>query len=102
VDAGFRVPVTAHSFLGRFGRRAKTAAAQLIAGGLVHFIASDAHDTEHCPPVMDDAYRYIEKEYGKACAEALLASNPRAALMGEPVEAVKLEDATAAKWWRWW
>ena len=71
VPAGCRVQVTAHSFLGRFGRRAKAAAVRLIERGLVHFIASDAHDTEHRPPVMDVAYRYIAKEYGKVCAETL-------------------------------
>ena len=68
VDAGCRVQVTAHSFLGRFGRRAKAAAAQLVERGLVDFVASDAHDTEHRPPVMDGAYRYVDRAYGKACA----------------------------------
>jgi protein-tyrosine phosphatase len=103
VDAGCRVQVTAHSFLGRFGRRAKAAATQLIERNLVHFIASDAHDTEHRPPAMDGAYRYIEGKYGKARAEALFVGNPRAALAGEPVEAAEPEGALrAAKWWRWW
>src|SRR5690349_5280595 len=91
VDAGCRVQLTAQSFLGRFGRRAKAAAAQLIERGLVHFIASDAHDTEHRPPVMDGAYRYIEKEYGKANAEALFTDNPRAVLAGEEVGAATAE-----------
>jgi len=101
VEAGCRVQVTAHSFLGRFGRRAKAAATQLIERGLVHFSASDAHDTEHRPPVMDVGYQYIEKAYGKDCAEALFVNNPRAALTGEPVAAIKPEAATGAKWWRW-
>ena len=95
--------VTTHSFLRRFGRRAKAAAALLVERGLAHFIASDAHDTEHRPPVMDGAYRYIEREYGKGCAEALFAANPRAALAGEPVEAVKPDVAMrAARWWPLW
>ena len=103
VDAGCRVQVTAHSFLGRFGRRAKAAAVRLIERRLVHFIASDAHDTEHRPPVMDGAYRYIAKEYGKVCAEALFVGNPSAALTGETVEAAKPETGPAAvKWWRPW
>lgn len=103
VDAGCRVQVTAHAFLGRFGRRAKAAAEQLMERGLVHFIASDAHDTRHRPPVMDGAYRYIAKRYGKVCAEALFVGNPRAALVGEPVEAATpVVEPVEAKWWRWW
>jgi protein-tyrosine phosphatase len=103
VETGCRVQVTAQSFLGRFGRRAKAAATQLIERDLVHFIASDAHDTEHRPPVMDGAYRYIAREYGKVCAEALFAGNPLAALAGEAVEAVKREAPSgAAEWLRWW
>jgi protein-tyrosine phosphatase len=100
VDAGCRVQVTAQSFLGRFGRRAKAAAARLVERGLVHFVASDAHDSEHRPPVMNAAYRYLESEYGKVCADALFVSNPRAVLTGEPVEAAKA-DLEPAKWWRW-
>jgi protein-tyrosine phosphatase len=103
VDAGCRVQVTAYSFLGRFGRHAKAAAEQLVEQGLVHFIASDAHDTKHRPPVMDGAYRYIARKYGKVCADALFSGNPLAALAGEAVEAAKPEAGPgAAKWWRWW
>jgi protein-tyrosine phosphatase len=103
VEAGCRVQVTAHSFLGRFGRRAKAAAEDLMKQRRVHFIASDAHNTEHRPPVMDDAYRYIAKEYGKACAEALFVGNPSAALAGEEVDAATPQaEPGAAEWWRWW
>jgi protein-tyrosine phosphatase len=102
VESGCRVQVTAYSFLGRFGRHAKAAAEQLIEGGLVHFIASDAHDTKHRPPVMDAAYRYIAREYGKACAETLFVGNPSAALVGDAVDATTpVAEPGASKWWRW-
>jgi protein-tyrosine phosphatase len=102
VDAGCRVQVTAHSFLGRFGRRAKAAAVRLMEQGLVHFIASDAHNTERRPPVMDDAYRYIASSYGNACAEALFVGNPSAVLTGREVDAATPQaEPGAKKWWRW-
>ncbi len=103
VDAGCRVQVTAQSFLGRFGRHAKATTERLMQRALVHFVASDAHGVKSRPPVLSGAYRYIEAEYGKPCAEFLLVSNPRAALSGEPVEASTPEAGSrAGKWWRLW
>ena len=92
--------MTTHSFLKRFEQHAKAATTLLVERNMAHFIASDAHDTEHHPPVMDGTYRYIEREYGKRCAEALFAANPRTTLAGEPVQAVKPDVAMrAARWW---
>ena len=46
VAAGALVQVTAASLDGRLGRRARTAALDLIAQGLAHMVASDAHAPE--------------------------------------------------------
>jgi protein-tyrosine phosphatase len=43
VDAGLRVQVTAASLAGRLGQRPREAAERLLAAGLVHVLASDAH-----------------------------------------------------------
>jgi protein-tyrosine phosphatase len=99
VDTGCRVQVTAYSLLGRFGRRAKLASEQLMRSGLVHFIASDAHDAKHRPPVMTEAYRHITRRYGERHAEILFVTNPRAALAGGPVEAALPKPARIWKWW---
>jgi protein-tyrosine phosphatase len=100
VDTGCRVQVTAYSFLGRFGSRAKLASEQLIRSGLVHFIASDAHDAKRRPPVMAEAYKHVARRYGKRHAEILFVTNPRAALAGEPVEAaLPKPPGRTRKWW---
>src|SRR5215212_10622504 len=58
VGQGVLMQITAQSFLGRFGRTAKTVADELMGQGLVHFVASDAHDIKWRVTAMDEAYRY--------------------------------------------
>jgi protein-tyrosine phosphatase len=74
--------VTAQSFVGKFGRSAKSASGKLIERGLVHFLASDAHDGTHRPPLLDEAWRYTARHYGEETARLLLEDNPRAAVTG--------------------
>ncbi|MBZ5608257.1 MAG: exopolysaccharide biosynthesis protein [Acidobacteriia bacterium] len=86
VENDCRVQVTAQSFLGRFGKAAKTFSDTLMRNGLIHFVASDGHDPERRPPVLSEARQYIAKNYGEARAEALFVTNPRATLTGETIE----------------
>ena len=82
VAQGAHLKVTAQSFLGRFGRTAKAFSDELMSRGLVHFVASDAHDTDWRPPVMDESFRYVTKKYGEEAAVRVFEENPRAALAG--------------------
>ena len=79
------VQITAQSLLGRFGKAAKAFADQLLRKNLVHFVASDAHDTEWRPPILTEAYSCVRKEYGDSEAERLFVSNPMAVIQGEPL-----------------
>ncbi len=88
VERGSVVQLTAQSLGGRFGRTAQASAGQFMRRGLVHLVASDAHDTRHRPPVLDGAWEWIEKHFGRATTERLLVNNPRAVLEGEPIDAV--------------
>ncbi len=98
VRAGCLVQVTALSFLDRFGKRARRAADELMDRGLVHFVASDAHDIEHRPPLLADAFAYIADRYGADRATALFADNPRATLTGSYLE---VDDPAPRKKKRW-
>lgn len=103
VDSGITMQVTALSLAGRFGKTAKAAADQLMKRNLVHFIASDAHDTEHRPPGMRDAYAEVAGEFGEARARALFIDNPRAAIDSGEVRLPEAEPrATAKKWFPFW
>ena len=47
--------VTAGAVLGNFGARAKSRSERLLKAGLVHIVASDAHDVDRRPPQLGAA-----------------------------------------------
>lgn len=94
------IQITAQSFLGRFGKRAKETADHWMEMGLVHFVASDAHDIEDRTPVLTEAYRYVASSYGKEQAERLFIANPKATLAGEPLEWLEPELRKKRKWYQ--
>ncbi len=49
---------------------------------LVHFIASDAHNTSSRPPLLSEARRTVAAEQGEEAACALFETNPLAAIEG--------------------
>jgi protein-tyrosine phosphatase len=85
VNMGCLMQVTAASLHGRFGRQARAAGRELMERGLVQVVASDAHDTRHRAPVLDEAYRHLAREYGEDAAVALFTENPRAIIAGVPI-----------------
>jgi protein-tyrosine phosphatase len=100
IEAGARVQITAQSLTGRFGSRAREFSQALLDRGLVHFVASDAHDCESRPPRMDEAHAWLAKRYGLPAANVLCIENPRAALEGHPVE--HLAAVEPKKWYQLW
>jgi protein-tyrosine phosphatase len=101
VERGCLVQVTAQSLLGRFGSGARNISRELLKRGLVHFVASDAHDSRDRPPRLDLAYRDVAKRYGGALAERLFVANPRAALTGDPLPpAPPAEPPPPRKWYQ--
>jgi protein-tyrosine phosphatase len=98
------VQVTAQSFLGRFGKRAKDFAGDLMRRGLVHFVASDAHDSGDRSPSLAEAYRYIASTYGPNQAERLFVENPMVILLGESIEPLdeSLEPEPPLKKRKWY
>lgn len=85
VRRGALVQVTAASVTGRMGRREKKLSHRLLREGLVHVLASDAHDPLRRPPGLKDAVRIASKWLGEEGARALVASNPARILAGEPI-----------------
>jgi protein-tyrosine phosphatase len=91
VQRGCLIQVTAQSLLGRFGKSAKSVSEELMRRSLVHFLASDAHDCQHRPPLLDEVWRLTAKQYGEDTARRLLEENPRAALTGAEVSLDEVE-----------
>jgi protein-tyrosine phosphatase len=103
VANGATTQVTGQSLTGRFGQRAQEFSRVLLANGLVHFIASDAHDCEYRPPVMDEARAWLREHYGEQLAETLCVTNPGRALTGESLVAPqKTVSSPARKWYQIW
>ena len=103
VASGVCVQVTAQSLIGHFGRRAEEFCRVLLDRGLVHFVASDAHDCEHRPPRLDEAHSWLSQQYGESVANLLCIANPKAALLGERVETIDgFASSTARKWYQFW
>jgi protein-tyrosine phosphatase len=84
VAGGMRCSVTATALTGRFGREPQRFANELLAAGLVHDVASDAHGPRHRrPPGLASPLR----QAGLAAEEIdwYCESAPRALLGGSPL-----------------
>ena len=102
VELGCLVQVTAGSVTGRFGKRARTCVDQLMERGLVHFVASDAHDLQHRPPSLREAHAAMSRKWGAARVEPLFVDNPRAVLTGEPIDVGYVLQAARRRWYQFW
>ncbi|MES1260218.1 MAG: CpsB/CapC family capsule biosynthesis tyrosine phosphatase [Acidobacteriota bacterium] len=102
VDLGCLVQITALSVLGGFGKRASASAKQFFSLGLVHVIASDAHDPVHRHPRLDEAFEAVAAQYGRSVAQALFIDNPARIIRGQFVSNDRLVPAPARKWWQFW
>jgi protein-tyrosine phosphatase len=85
VAMGCLLQVTAASILGGFGSRARHFSEVLLKHRLVHFVASDAHDCQYRPPVLDKARQHLHKRFGAAVAEQLTTTNPLCAVTNAPL-----------------
>jgi protein-tyrosine phosphatase len=103
VAEGCLIQVTAQSFLGRFGGEARSVARELIQRGMVHFVASDAHDAGDRTPSLREACQHLTRRYGADLAGRLFVENPGAALRGEPLpEPADAPTPRANPWYRFW
>ena len=85
VEAGALVQVTAGSLLGRFGGTAVRFCHWLLEARMIHFVASDAHNTTGRPPVLRAAYDKVAAQFGRELAERIFRQHPQAALESEPI-----------------
>jgi protein-tyrosine phosphatase len=100
VESGCLLQVTAQSFLGRFGKQAKQFGDRLLYRGLVHIVASDAHDAKYRPPSLKQAYEYVSKACGERRAGMVCVKNPAAVLTGAALEIDDEPPAAPKKWYR--
>jgi protein-tyrosine phosphatase len=85
IELGCTVQVTGSIFTGSWGVRARQIAEWLLQRKAVHFLATDAHDTERRPPVLSAARRALAKQFGEPTAHALVEANPQAVMNDTPL-----------------
>jgi protein-tyrosine phosphatase len=87
VDAGVLVQITAGSMTGGFGSTVRRLTATMLRTGVVHVVASDAHDAVKRPPGLNDGFTSLERELpGLAELQPWMTEQvPRAILDGTPL-----------------
>jgi protein-tyrosine phosphatase len=82
VQIGCFGQVTAGSLTGAFGPKSQEDALRWIDEGLIHFVASDAHNMRWRPFQLLPAYEVVRERFGEGTAKALFVDNPLAAFEG--------------------
>lgn len=83
VELGAWIQVDTGAILGEDGWRVKTISRKLLKEELVHFIGSDAHDSQKRRPNLEECYSYVAKKVGDQYAQELFFDNPRVLLKSE-------------------
>ncbi|MBA3297785.1 MAG: exopolysaccharide biosynthesis protein [Acidobacteria bacterium] len=103
IELGCYVQVTAGSCTGLFGKAAKGCVDALMARGLVHFVASDAHNCEKRSPDLREAHAALTATWGEEHVEPLFVGNPKAVLTGDAIDAgMSPYPVKARKWYQFW
>ena len=104
---GLLTQITTSSVIGKMGREAERMAHELLANRWVHFLATDAHNTESRPPRMRAAHDLVAKKYGVEYADRLCTTNPMAAFEGrslppqaEPRHLYADDPELTRRWWQ--
>ncbi len=103
VRRGVLGQMTGSSLLGTFGKQIQALSESLVRRGLVHILASDAHDAKYRPPRLAAARNRWADLAGEAAAHAATVEFPRAMLAGEVVTAPppRPEEQPRGLWERW-
>ena len=82
VQLGCYIQVTGGALTGVFGSGAQKDVLRWIDEGLVHFVASDAHNTRSRSLKLRPAFEKVREQFGEEKARALFVGNPMAAFDG--------------------
>jgi len=100
VEAGCLMQVTAGSLMGSFGSQSQQLAERMLAEGLVHFIATDAHGTRTRRPLMRGAFDRIAALVDEPTATEICSVNPGLVAYGKRVSAG--QRVVPSKGWKSW
>src|SRR6266704_1561581 len=82
VRRGCFAQVTGGALMGAFGPTAQQIALQWIGEGIIHFVASDAHNNRARPLRLQPAYEVVADQFGEEKARSLFVETSGAAFAG--------------------
>jgi protein-tyrosine phosphatase len=82
-QAGVWMQLTSGSLTGAFGRGPLYWSERMLDEGIVHILASDAHDLLHRPPKLSEGRNAAAKRLGDDEAEHLIATRPQGVISNE-------------------
>lgn len=80
LDMGALIQLNAQSVLGGQGWAVRQYCHRLLREEKAHFIASDAHDVRHRPPLLKKCFQHVCKKYSREYANRLFRENAQAIL----------------------
>ena len=83
IGMGAYMQVNASTLIGKHGFFTKCRMMRLVKLGLVHFVATDAHDTRERKPKIKECIELLEKELGQEKVRQIFEENPIRMLKGE-------------------
>jgi len=83
IEMGSFIQVNASSIMGKYGFGISHFTKKLLKEELVHFVASDAHDTGRRAPNLLDCRNYVERKYGEDYGKKLFFTNPANVIRNE-------------------
>ena len=101
VERGMLIQLTAAALAGHMGAAQHAAAEALVAQGLAHVLATDAHGPTMRQPVLSEARARAAALLGEAGADMLVRAIPRALLDDAPIPALP-RPPKASRWWKFW
>ena len=101
VEMGALGQLDTGSITGQFGKRVEQAARVMLEHGMIHFIASDCHNTRNRLPGMSTAVKAVAEVIGEEYAKAYASDNPLAVIEGRaiPTRPAPLLPRKK-KWWQ--
>jgi protein-tyrosine phosphatase len=101
VELGALGQMDTGSITGQFGKKVQQTVRVMLEHGLIHFIASDCHNTRNRLPGMSEAVRATAEVVGEDYAMAIAKDNPGAVIEGR---AIPTRPAPVLpqkkKWWK--
>jgi protein-tyrosine phosphatase len=94
---GVWMQITSGALRGRFGSQPRYWAERMLAEGLVHILATDAHNVKSRPPDLLAGRKHAERLVGAEETKHLVVTRPQGALLNISPEALPLPQPGAAR-----